>query len=184
MNMMAWAGALAGRARGHLRRRRGEGRGPLGLHRRVDPPRAVARERRHGRPGPASTYVWTCYLRGARLQDAAGTTSPWVPASPCGASRRPAAVHAQDRVQELYGCNKQSALGKAMMGVSGQSMLRAASPHRPPRASRRRRPSTKKWKSSAAPWWPPRSPRPTESRSRRRAYLGGGDLRRHRARLK
>ena len=32
----------------------------------------------------------------------------------------------RDQCLEMYGCNKQSALGKAMMGVSGQSMLMGA----------------------------------------------------------
>ena len=32
----------------------------------------------------------------------------------------------RDQCLEMYGCNKQSALGKAMMGVAGQSMLMGA----------------------------------------------------------
>ena len=33
----------------------------------------------------------------------------------------------RDQCLEMYGCNKQSALGKAMMGVAGNSMLMGAS---------------------------------------------------------
>ena len=43
----------------------------------------------------------------------------------------------QDKTLEMYGCNKQSALGKSMMGVAGNSMLMGAPTSAPsPRAVR------------------------------------------------
>ena len=70
-------------------------------------------------------YGWAavCAVLGAKTLS--GDVSPWALVAVWGLNGIQQHFM-RDQCLEMYGCNKQSALGKAMMGVSGQSMLMGA----------------------------------------------------------
>ena len=76
--------------------------------------------------GPkASTYVWTAICAALGYKTLRDDLSPW-PLVAVWTLNGVQQHFMRDQCLEMYGCNKQSALGKAMMGVSGQSMLMGA----------------------------------------------------------
>ena len=76
--------------------------------------------------GPkASTYIWTAICAALGYKTLRDDLSPW-PLVAVWTLNGIQQHFMRDQCLEMYGCNKQSALGKAMMGVSGQSMLMGA----------------------------------------------------------
>ena len=76
--------------------------------------------------GPkASTYIWTAICAALGYKTLRDDLSPW-PLVAVWTLNGVQQHFMRDQCLEMYGCNKQSALGKAMMGVSGQSMLMGA----------------------------------------------------------
>ena len=76
--------------------------------------------------GPkASTYVWTAICAALGYKTLRDDLSPW-PLVAVWTLNGIQQHFMRDQCLEMYGCNKQSALGKAMMGVAGNSMLMSA----------------------------------------------------------
>ena len=71
-------------------------------------------------------YGWAAVCAALGAKTLSGDVSPWVLVAVWGLNGLQQKFM-QDTCIELYGANKQSALGKAMMGVAGNSMLMGAS---------------------------------------------------------
>ena len=73
----------------------------------------------------ASQYAWIAICTALGYKTLSGDVSPWALIAVYGLNGIQQHFM-QDKTLEMYGCKKQSALGKSMMGVAGNSMLMSA----------------------------------------------------------
>ena len=73
----------------------------------------------------ASQYAWIAICTALGYKTLSGDVSPWALIAVYGMNGLQQHFM-QDKTLEMYGCKKQSALGKSMMGVAGNSMLMSA----------------------------------------------------------
>ena len=73
----------------------------------------------------ASQYAWIAICTVLASKTLSGDVSPWALIAVYGMNGLQQHFM-QDKTLEMYGCKKQSALGKSMMGVAGNSMLMSA----------------------------------------------------------
>ena len=72
----------------------------------------------------ASQYAWIAICTALGYKTLSGDVSPWALIAVYGMNGLQQHFM-QDKTLEMYGCKKQSALGKSMMGVAGQTMILA-----------------------------------------------------------
>ena len=72
----------------------------------------------------ASQYAWIAICTALGYKTLSGDVSPWALIAVYGMNGLQQHFM-QDKTLEIYGCKKQSALGKSMMGVAGQTMILA-----------------------------------------------------------